>query len=302
MSQSRRRDLRRTTADAPGRRTLRHSVESDAFRRGFEALTELAVAGVQITASVTEVGTGRSLLSIDDHLSVPTASIGKVLLLTELAARLTARDSSAHGLLERAAADSVTDSGLWQHLQAPVLPVADLAVLVASVSDNLATNVLLRRIGLEAVRARGESLGLSRTILLDMVRDFRGPDDAPHLSLGSAAELTAFFAGLSEGTVVDPTTSAQVLDWLSLGVDLSLVASAFGLDPLNHARPDHGLQLANKTGSDRGIRSEAGLLRGPNAHVAYAVTMRFNDDELRNRLAVLDGMRSVGTDILEYVY
>jgi beta-lactamase class A len=80
------------------------------------------------------------------------------------------------------------------------------------------------------------------------------------------------------------------------------VASAFGLDPFAHRTSDHGLLLVNKTGSDRGVRSEAGVLRGPSGSVAYAVTMRFNDTELAGRLAVLEGMRTLGTDILEYVF
>jgi beta-lactamase class A len=161
---------------------------------------------------------------------------------------------------------------------------------------------LIRRVGLDAVRARGEALGLTRTFLLDTVRDYRGPDDAPQLSVGSARELATLFAGLSRGEIVDVATSQQVLEWLGLGADLSMVASAFGLDPFAHRTSDHGLLLVNKTGSDRGVRSEAGVLRGPSGSVAYAVTMRFNDTELAGRLAVLEGMRTLGTDILEYVF
>src|SRR6195952_5909932 len=88
--------------------------------------------------------------------------------------------------MDRAVVTRAADMGLWQHLQVPTLPVADLAILVGATSDNLATNVLLRRVGIDAVRARGEALGLSRTFLLDSVRDYRGPDDAPHFSVGSA--------------------------------------------------------------------------------------------------------------------
>ena len=274
----------------------------DTFRNGFEALTELAVSGVQITACAIDIDTDRILFSIDDHLSVPTASIGKVLLLVEVAARLSAGDATAHGIINRTAADSVADSGLWQHLQVPALPVGDLAALVGSTSDNLASNVLIRRVGLDAIRDRAESLGMSRTLLLDFVRDYRGPDDAPQLSVGSARELATLFAGLARGEVVDVATSQQVLAWLRLGYDLSMVASAFGLDPLSHQKSDHGLMVVNKTGSDVGIRSEVGILRGPKAQVAYAITMRFNDSQLAGRLAVLNGMRTLGTDILEYVY
>ncbi|WP_253202180.1 serine hydrolase [Subtercola sp. PAMC28395] len=303
MKQTMRKDRRRAQPELPsGRRSSAPSHDTDTFKRGFVSLTKLALSGVQITASALDVTTEKVLFSIDDHLSVPTASLGKVILLIEVAARLTQRDGSAHGLLDRTVADSAAGTGLWQHLQIPTMPVADLAVLVGQSSDNLATNVLLRHIGLDAVRARGEALGLNRTFLLDKVRDHRGPDDAPHLSVGSARELSTLFRDLAEGSVVDVATSQQVLAWLGLSADLSMVASAFGLDPLSHVHSDHGLLLVNKTGSGPGIRSEVGILRGPRASVSYAVTMRFNDEELTSRLAVLDGMRTLGTDILEYVY
>src|SRR5690606_25446449 len=152
------------------------------------------------------------------------------------------------------------------------------------------------------VRARTESLGLARTALLDLVRDIRGPDDAPQLSVGSTAELSWLFGALYRGQVVDVPTSQRVLGWLSLNTDLSLVASAFGLDPLAHRTADHGSQLVNKTGSDAGVRSEAGILHGPRRAVAYAVTVQFRDDSLGRRLRVLDALRTVGTDLLEYVH
>ncbi len=204
------------------------------FTRSFTALGDLAYEGAQVSASVSDLDSGRSLVAIDDRIVLPTASIGKILLLIEVSARLTERDYSGYGILDKTPRDAAGGSGLWQHLQAPSLPVADLAALVGATSDNLATNVLLRQIGLQAVRERTESLGLLRTALLDLVRDSRGPDDAPQLSVGSAAELSWLFAALARGEIIDSLTSSRVLGWLSLNTDFSLVASAFGLDPLSH--------------------------------------------------------------------
>jgi beta-lactamase class A len=162
--------------------------------------------------------------------------------------------------------------------------------------------VLLRQVGLKAVRDRTESLGLTRTALLDLVRDTRGPDDAPQLSVGSTAELSWLFGALARGEIVDALTSSRVLGWLSLNSDLSMVASAFGLNPLAHRGTDHGLLLVNKTGTDAGVRAEAGVVRGPRAAVAYAVSVQFNDSGLAARLRVLDAMKTVGVDLLEYVH
>ncbi|TFD32294.1 serine hydrolase [Cryobacterium cryoconiti] len=272
------------------------------FGRGFQALGDLAVDGVQVSARATDLVTGRVLFSVDDHVVMPTAGIGTVLLLIEVAARLRDANFGAYTILDRSAADSVAGSGLWQHLQAPSLPVADLAALVGAANDNLATNVLLRAVGLDAVRARAEQLGLSRTALLDLVRDRRGPDDAPQLSVGSAKELTWLFTALARGEIVDAEASERVIGWLSLNSDLSMVAGAFGIDPLAHRAGDHGLLLVNKTGTDAGVRSEVGILRGPRAGVTYMVSMSFADTRLSSRLAVLDGMRAVGLDLLEYVH
>lgn len=286
------------------RRRARHRATEpvESFARGFDALGFLARNGVRVSARAVDVASGRELLSVDDYVVMPTASIGKVLLLVEVAARLQGPDMSALALLDREAAGPVGDSGTWQHLQVPTLPVADIAALVGSTSDNLATNVLLHSVGLDAVRARAEQLGLTRSGLLDRVRDHRGPDDAPGLSVGSMKELTWLFAELAHENVVDAETSRRVMGWLTLNADLSLVASAFGLDPLAHRETDHGLTLFNKTGADRGLRAEAGVLAGPRAGVAYAVAATFADTDLPTRLAVIEAMRTVGTDLLEYVH
>ena len=299
ITRTRERSLR-----ARSRKVGRHVGKPGAenFNRTFTALGSLAYGGAQVSANVVDLASGRVLVSIDDRIVLPTASLGKVLLLIEVSARLTSRDFSGYGILDKTPRDLVGESGIWQHLQAPALPVGDLATLVGATSDNLATNLLLRRVGLDAVRRRTESLGMARTALLDVARNSRGPDDAPQLSVGSTSELSWLLGALARGEVVDPMTSQRVMGWLSLNTDLSMVASAFGLDPLAHRRADHDVLLINKTGSDRGVRAEAGALRGPRTAVSYAVTVQFTDENLEARLRVLDAMRTIGNDLLDYVH
>ncbi|RJK96390.1 serine hydrolase [Vallicoccus soli] len=223
----------------------------------------------------------------------PVASAAKLLLLVEVARRLDAGDLPPTALLERSAADAVADSGLWQHLRVAALPVEDLAVLVGAVSDNLATNVLLRAVGLPALDALAARLGLRDTRLLDRVRDARGPGDPPVLALGTARELCLLLHGLARGTVVSPAASAAVLRWLGTGSDLSMVASALGLDPLAHAGADRGLLLRHKTGTDEGVRVDAGHLAGPAGGLAYAVAARWSPG-VPARDAVLAAMGAYG--------
>jgi beta-lactamase class A len=283
-----------------GRR--RASERAPSFQSSFIALGTLAYEGASVSIAVVDLASGDSVFAIDERIVLPVASIGKILLLIEISARISDGSLSDLTIIDRAEGDAVADSGIWQHLRAPSLPVADLAALVGSASDNVATNVLLRQVGLESVRARAESLGLARTALLDSVRGDRGPDDAPHLSVGSTAELAGLFRDLEHGSVVSAATSQRVLGWLELNADLSMVASAFGRDPLAHRGAEHNTSMVNKTGTDRGVRAEAGILRGPRGGVAYAISVRFDEHDLATRLRVLDALRVFGLDLMEFVH
>ncbi|MEO7005390.1 MAG: serine hydrolase [Terrimesophilobacter sp.] len=286
-------------ARTPGRHRA-HEVGEN-FSGSFTALGQLAYSGAQVSANAVDLGSGSTLLAADDHIVLPTAGVGRVLLLIEVSARITRSDHSGLGILDKAEADAARGAGLWQYLQAPALPAVDLATLIGATSDNVAVNTLLRQVGLDAVRTRAESLGLRHTAMLDRVRDRRGPDDAPHVSVGSTAELARLFAALARDEVVDAPTSRRTLGWLSLGYDLSGVASAFGLDPLSHRSPDAGIQLINATGTANGVWSEAGLLYGPKTAVAYAVTVTYDQSGVADRLRVNDALRRVGFDLLEHV-
>jgi beta-lactamase class A len=286
-------------ARIPGRHRAPEVGEN--FSGSFRALGQLAYSGAQVSASAVDLGAGTTLLSADDRIVLPTAGIGRILLLIEVSARITERDHSGPGILDKTDADAAKGAGLWQYLQAPALPAVDLATLIGATNDNVAVNTLLRQVGLDAVRTRAESLGLAHTAMLDRVRDSRGPDDAPHVSVGSTAELAGLFAALARDEVVDAPTSRRVLGWLSLGYDLSGVASAFGLDPLAHRSAEAGIQLINTTGTESGVRSEAGLLYGPKAAAAYAVTVTYEESGIADKLRVIDALRRMGYDLLEHV-
>jgi len=249
--------------------------------------------GVTWGVYVIEVPTGEVVLDHQGALTLSTASVGKLLLLLEAARQIEMGVVRPDEMVERTDADTIGDSGLWQHLTAPALSVVDLAVLVASVSDNLATNVLLRRLGIDTVTAMTACLGLSATALHDRVRDTRRATDPPRLSTGSAAELAGLLRAMSVGDAVSSSVSSQVLGWLATGVDLSMVGAAFGLDPLAHAAPDQGISLHNKTGTDVGVRADVGLVGTSSSALAYAVLANWPADE-DHRDEVHAAMRRLG--------
>jgi beta-lactamase class A len=265
-------------------------------------LDQLAASGARVAVRITDLDRGSAVLAGDDHEMLPVAGLGVVPLLVEIAAGFESGALDPLEIIDRSALDQVAIAGVWQHLKAPALPLSDLAVLAAATGDALATNALIERVGLPAVRARIEQLGLAHSALLDVFRDERGPDDAPHVALGSARELSELFAALVNSEVVSAGVSAQVAEWLSLNHDLSLVASATGLDPFSHENDEHGLLFVNKTGQDAGIRAEAGVLAGPRAGVSYALIVCFDDLSITHRLRAHEAFRTLGVDLMEYVF
>lgn len=306
--------LRSASGDAPAsrRRTApgsaasvdprRASLRQRSFLGTIKALDALAAAGAQVSVRVNDLDAGTSVFAGDDHRVLPVAGLGVVALLVEAAAQIELGRLDPLEIIDRGSTPPVGVAGLWQHLKAPALPVADLAVLAAAASDASATNALLARVGLDAVRARMTDLGLTKTALLDGFKDRRGPDDAPQVALASAAELATLFAGIVNAQVVSPAVSAQVAEWLNLNQDLALVGAATALDPFAHEDDRHRMLFVNKTGRGDGIRAEAGVIGGRRGGAAYALIVCFDDLSIAHRLRAHDAFRAIGADLMEYAF
>jgi beta-lactamase class A len=219
---------------------------------------------------------------------LPLASVGKLLLLRTLSR------SFAHGDLDPAEPLTLVDddycpgSGLLIKLSGRVWTLSDLARLTAAISDNTATNALLRRVGLDRVAEEAACSGLEHTRILDRVREPRLPEHPATFAVGTARELAA----LAEISAQDPL----MLEWMASCTDRSMVAAAIPHDPEDCSVgtvPFDGVWVANKTGTDVGTRTDVGVVRGVR-EVCYAVLTRC--DPGREFDMVL-AMRAIGAQI-----
>src|ERR1041384_5687631 len=135
---------------------------------------ERAVADVDarldgvLAVCIKDLTDGRVLLLHADEV-MPTASTIKIAILAELF-RQQSGGSGGAGLADPYvvdSADAVPGSDILAGLTPGVtrLTNRDLATLMMAVSDNGATNVLIRRVGMERVNALLDSLGLRETRL-----------------------------------------------------------------------------------------------------------------------------------------
>ncbi|MBC9955840.1 serine hydrolase [Yimella sp. cx-51] len=222
----------------------------------------------ELTLLVTD-SDGRVLDSVGEVDTVQRiASVGKLLLLSHVAKLIDTGALDGAALLRRDSTEFVADSGLWQHLDAEQLSVVDCCRLVGAVSDNLAANVLLERVGIDAVAAHTADLGVAPYALLDLIRNERGPGLPHTCAEGSATSLVRFLRLLERGVV-----SSRVRDWMRLNTDLSMAAGHLQLDPLAHV--DETPLLHNKTGTDDGVRVDVGTLVVEGRTVHYCAMLHW---------------------------
>ncbi|MEZ0109182.1 beta-lactamase class A [Catenulispora sp. EB89] len=223
---------------------------------------------------------------------LPLASVGKLLLLASVAQGFAAGTLDPDEPIALLDQDYSAGSGLLLKLSARDWTLLDLARLTASVSDNTATNALLRRIGLERVAADTAALGLRHTRILDRIREPRLPEHPPTFAVGTAREL-ASLVGIVAG---DREWGPLLMEWMAGCLDRSMVAAAVPHDPEDatvRELPLSRLWVANKTGTDAGTRCDVGVVRGAR-QVCYAVLSRCSAGD---EFAMVQGMRTIGAAV-----
>ena len=245
------------------------------------------------------------LVEYQAELVLPLASVGKLLLLAETARQIAAGARATAEPVELIDADYCGGSGLLRGLTARRWTIGDLALLTASVSDNTATNALLRVVGLDRVNDGAATLGLTQTRILDQIREPRLPEDAPTFAVGTARELADLAARIADPTPADRPWADLALSWLAANTDRSMVPALIPHDPEDDRLPTASLLpagapaswLANKTGTDAGIRSDVGVVVGTWRRVPYAV---LTTCEPGREFMMIQAMRQVGSLVGSY--
>ena len=254
-------------------------------------IEELA-SGIGICGlSATRLRDGAHLGVREDELFA-TASVIKVPLLVGLydaarAGRIDLRERVALGDGHR-----VAGSGVLQDLDAGLAPtIRDLGVLMITVSDNEATDILLDRVGRERVDALMASYGLesircpmnTREMLFDLVgmdpsRPGGYEENRQKLLIASSGpavlpertdrstprDLCRLFELLERRAILDPAACDEILDICKRQKYATILPARLPPDTV----------VAHKTGSLRGIRNDAGVVYATDGAYAIAIFSR----------------------------
>lgn len=142
------------------------------------------------------------------------------------------------------------------------MTLLDLTKLMIIVSDNAATNILIRRVGMENVNRTLRGLGCGQTTLRRLLFDGEASARGIENSI-TAGEMGLLLEKLYRGEVVSAEASAQMLDILK---DQRLNGKLpFFLHTM-------GVPVAHKTGEDDGITHDVGILYGKEPTVCCFVS------------------------------
>jgi beta-lactamase class A len=218
-------------------------------------------------------------LAWNDERVFPAASVIKIAVALEVLCAIAEGSLSAAEPLVVREEDKVVGSGVLAALEPELrLPVADVLYLAMAISDNTAANLLVDRVGVDAVNVRLAGLGLATTRLAGRI--FREGGES---SKTTAAELVTLLGRVHRCEGLPPRACAELLALMERTQTASTVGRGLPDDrfPAVAAASGHAvppITLAYKTGSLEGVIAEAALVRAPGATYAIALLSEGSGD------------------------
>ena len=227
------------------------------------------------TAAVCATGVdGRPIVALRADEPFYPASTIKVPIMVEVFHQAQLGRLSLADEIALSPEDQVTGSGVLASLSPGIrLPVRDLVTLMIIVSDNTATNMLIDRVGADAVNATMAALGLRHTVLFNKLQIV--PVDRRGSNITTAADLTLLLAKIARGEAVSYDAGRRMVDILlrqTLSGGLGRLLPVDAKDPALGAPAP--VRVASKSGSITGIRHDVGLVLMPEGSYAVSVLLR----------------------------
>jgi beta-lactamase class A len=223
-----------------------------------------------VTLYAKNLDTGASY-NLHGEDPVMTASTIKLPIMVELFAEAEEGKLDWNQKLTLTEQDKVPGSGVITELSAgDALTIRDLMHLMIVVSDNTATNLILDRIGGDAVNARMAQLGLKETAVMHKISGARFPtaegkkpgNERWGIGRSSPQEMVLILEKLYRGELISRNASAEMIAVLKRQRDLNGV----GRDT-----PD--VVTASKAGALDHLRSDVAIVYASSGPVALAVTV-----------------------------
>jgi beta-lactamase class A len=226
------------------------------------ALVELLNPPTGVVAlAATHVESGRTWRH-NEHLRLPSASLIKLPILAAFWEAVEAGRLDPNERVSVAAeALRVEGTGVLKALAPGLQPTwSDLATLMITVSDNVATNLIIDQLGMEAIQGWIDKARMAETRIERRMMD-RSAMSAGRGNWTSAADMEMLLAAITAGTCVSRETSGKMRRALE----------AQQIQDRLPRRLAVGVPVANKTGNFVDVIHDAGIVTWPGGTLVIAV-------------------------------
>ena len=232
------------------------------FTAGLKEI-ETGLDGV-LGLAIKDLKTGKTFF-LNEREVFPQASSIKIALLLEVFKQAQEGKLDLDEFLTVDEARKVGGSGVIYLLGRPSLSlsVRDTAVLMVVLSDNTATNLLIEKVGMEAVNKRMAALGLRGTKLRRKMMDLTAASEGRE-NLSTPLEMMTLLEKIWKGEALGEPFRKDLLDILAIPKD----------SPLRAGVPD-GISVAEKPGGLEAVRCDSGIVMMPGRPYVICVMMTY---------------------------
>ncbi|GGJ34467.1 serine hydrolase [Deinococcus roseus] len=206
------------------------------------------------------------------------ASLIKLPILSCALQQVQAGQLAMTDRLPLTAENQVPGAGVLHEMETGLsLTVQDLLTLMVVVSDNTATNVLIERLGLDAINAHIQHIQLQHTFLvgklqmpLNLQNDLQKTGQR---STTSAADMNLWLLSLVQGKLLTPTLSEWALNLLKKQQDRLVISRRL-------PRTSDGellYEVASKSGEIPSHRHDVGIVFAPKPYLVSLLSRGSND-------------------------
>ncbi|MGL4512639.1 MAG: serine hydrolase [Lacipirellulaceae bacterium] len=232
-----------------------------------QSLSELVAAtldGVplRVGVAVTRIDTGEAFAVRADEVFTQASAI-KIPILWELETRAARGELSLDETMSPADVPDVAGCGVVRYLTSPAtrLSLGDIGVLMTVLSDNVATNLLIQRLGFEAINAlcdrRAGPQTRLRRWMVDLEARAKGIENT-----STPAEAVRLMTTLARHEAEGDVAAKRAMATLRLPKESPLFAELSAI---------RGVAVANKPGFLDGLRTEWAVVTGPRRNYALAL-------------------------------
>lgn len=220
----------------------------------------------EVDIGVSVMAPDGSAWAVQGDVQFPSASTAKIAIMVEVWRMIDRGEAALDDVHPVSRADKSNGSGVLRLMHAGLpASLADLLYLMMAISDNTATNMLIRLAGMDRINATMRELGMARSVLgRPMVGRLAIAGEQENLA--TPADYTRLLDAIFTGRAASPEACAAMIATLEKQQNARRIG--------RFVPAADGWRWGSKTGSNTGVVNDVGFVIGPPGRMLVSVYVR----------------------------